>query len=343
MNSKIPNLETLLKDKTVFILGAGASVDYGFPLWGDLKNQLLAEIEFSKCRVSYPEKSLQYWKDILNSDATEKTTIDELAYAAPEEHYHVIMSLIAMILCKKEQEEYIANIVESKKLGWVEKFSNYLSSLLISELEESLEAFKNSNFLRNLQFVTLNYERCFDYRFDGYVKEALIQKSLSKPERRFFEKYVENSLNLASYGTVYHPHGCIGSLGADEFIKSKPRISYHCYANRSNGIQVPYGDWGRLETHLNQGRRPFLYAVDDLTDSEEETYRKVNKLVLQQSKNIVLVGLSELGLRKSKLDGLNSSEDLDKTRNIYSTGNEIDWPGITLTGLKTEQLIDQIC
>ncbi|GAB2191639.1 hypothetical protein MAH1_32470 [Sessilibacter sp. MAH1] len=43
MTLNIPKLEELFENKTVLILGAGASKDYGFPLWAKLEEELLEE------------------------------------------------------------------------------------------------------------------------------------------------------------------------------------------------------------------------------------------------------------------------------------------------------------
>lgn len=37
----VPSLEKLLQDELVLVLGAGASVDYGFPTWKDLRRSLI--------------------------------------------------------------------------------------------------------------------------------------------------------------------------------------------------------------------------------------------------------------------------------------------------------------
>ena len=87
----IPNLKELLNERTVLLLGAGASFDYKFPLWNQVKEDLLhklGDLESNGIKVS---DSVNWWIEKL-SNMTDDQTVDKLATEAPEEYYDLLNS-----------------------------------------------------------------------------------------------------------------------------------------------------------------------------------------------------------------------------------------------------------
>ena len=71
--------------------------------------------------------------------------------------------------------------------------------------------------------------------------------------------------------------------------------------NPTTGFGVPYGKLDVLLRCFNYGNIPHLLPIDDLKDAENNTYNRANS-ILQQSENVICIGLSPLGLSLSNLD-----------------------------------------
>ena len=72
--TKLPKLSELLREKTVLVLGAGASMDYGFPNWEKLKEGMLFEFEHWGARR---KNIAEFWKDYIESNTGK--TLDRMA------------------------------------------------------------------------------------------------------------------------------------------------------------------------------------------------------------------------------------------------------------------------
>lgn len=147
--------------RTVLILGAGASVDYGFHLGRTLITRICAVLShqttelhlLSECRFS--DQHIQHFQSQLA--ASNLPSIDAFLENRPE-FERIGKAAIAAILIPCEREEYLKR-VEGKYL-WYE----YLHSKLIQRKNE---------FARNkLSVVTFNYDRSFEAALFLAVKNA---------------------------------------------------------------------------------------------------------------------------------------------------------------------------
>lgn len=69
----LPKLNELLKHEFMLVLGAGASKDYNFPLWDDLKKDLKTELEKeSDSDKSFDQKMKKKWA-LAIKDSPNKT------------------------------------------------------------------------------------------------------------------------------------------------------------------------------------------------------------------------------------------------------------------------------
>lgn len=109
--SMLPLLGELLKDKTVFVLGAGASKDYGFPMWDDLKPSLIECFKAKEFRdewcskIEKAEDGCEWWLEQLTNMPTHRVTIDRIAHRGPDPSYDLFRIATARVLCECESKD----------------------------------------------------------------------------------------------------------------------------------------------------------------------------------------------------------------------------------------------
>jgi len=108
----LATLEKLLEDKTVFVLGAGSSKPYGFPLWDDLKKVILEKCDQLSDTSEYSELGLAYWESCLNKD--DEKSVDTLAKEANDSSRKGFQTIVGRYLISCE-----ASDLESNKSDWV--------------------------------------------------------------------------------------------------------------------------------------------------------------------------------------------------------------------------------
>ena len=117
-------------------------------------------------------------------------------------------------------------------------------------------------------------------------------------------------MHIFDKGThIIHPHGVIGSC------ENCRTMSYGTYQNPSKGYHIRYGDLTKLIKNVNKGDIPFIFPVDDLIGANNNgAYKEANQ-ILSTAKNVLCIGLSEVGIKSSDLD-------LSKCEVIYYSGKE---------------------
>ena len=264
-------LRKLYSEPTVIILGAGASVDYGFPLWGELKDLFLDDIENSK-----------KWKKLLNK--YKNSTIDKIVSHASDRQIEDFQLFIYYEFIARERLFREGSISKNKR--WIRKFSNKSFKLKHEII---------LNMFRNLTIVNFNYDRVFAYEF-------------SKSALKFFEKNTPNSyFSQSNFGIsrnkikklrlkIIHPHGVLGDL-------NMPHIDIVGYgADKQNGF-------GLYSSSTYEQSRSILPI--DLIDyaSNKDAYEMAND-VLVRAKNILIIGLSPTALEESKLAKFSDAQNI---------------------------------
>lgn len=307
----IPTLKELLEEKTTLILGAGASFDYGFPLWSGLKSQLLQLLENSEQYGIESTDAVEWWIDRLRKMSKDET-IDKVATDAPEEYYDLFRKLISIAIIEYEKLD-----LSESKTGWIEQFAKKFAKILIDLYPDSRAI---QAVIENFNIITLNYDRVFDIRFKAIVEEEF-SKVLTK--KREFQKFYKNI--FSRLGTIYHPHG---SLGPTNGVS----ISCYTYMNPNSVYGFPYGNIDVLLKELQRGEIPYVLPVDDLVDADNITYNHANT-ILQHTSNVICIGLSPLGLNLSNLD-------LTHVKSVYYSGEEKIENNFIPLNIYAEELID---
>ncbi|UWR51654.1 hypothetical protein [Phaeobacter inhibens] len=288
--------------KTVIILGAGASADYGFPLWAGLKQQMLdldLDKELSETLNLRPEE-VEAHKTAFGEFQQHLTrepdaTLDRIAFLIdqpkskhlrPTGHYLINLAgyLLSKIECEKQDGK------------WVSEFQTVLLDYLASQ---SAQFEAEQNHLQNLTVISLNYDRVFE-RFvsNGFFKRLIEHSEYDPPSLAFSINFSRN--NRLS---VLKPHGYISGLAYDNGVSHVGMnndlviVGGHTQGIRhpGNDLAIGYGEHQLLcrEAFLRMGRH--MYVVDERDVSD---YQAANQ-ALMNAEQVFCLGLSPAGLCQS--------------------------------------------
>jgi hypothetical protein len=319
--------------KTVLILGAGASVDYGYPTWVQLRQQMLElDIEHflaSEVKINYRGDTGLNPTDIAaHKEAHDEfcrftksnpdSTLDQIIYRIdqPKEKHlnpsgNLLINIAGLLLAKVE--------LEKKDAGWVTNFQEVLVEYLVAKMDPSRP---DQNLLRNLSVISLNYDRVFKH----FIAHDFYKKIVDRP-----------SYNLPSAGSaitfsrnnrikVFNPHGYICRLN-NQNSSSRVGMNRDLAVDDGNfqGTRYPgndsliaYGDprIAGKDSFLRMGR--YMYVVDE---RGADDYRESNE-VLRRAEVVICLGLSHAGISQSSFDFAN-------VKTIYLSNKESDIAAIS--------------
>jgi hypothetical protein len=182
-----------LNKKTVFVLGAGASKPYGFPLGSELKQSIISNLsditQFSLSTKNKFDKNLtQKFVDALKG--TSLTTIDN--FLEKKTKFREIGSYaIAFTLL---HYEIVTNLLPPRDWYY--------------HIFRSLDFEKNTPSTSNITFVTLNYDRSLEYFLDKAI------------EYDCADELIEHSRLKLSKLKIIHPHGSLGEYPITNYSPS---------------------------------------------------------------------------------------------------------------------------
>lgn len=314
MKTSIPKINQLFKNPTVLILGAGASRDYGFPLWSNLKENLLQIFSDQDVPEISNHESSQWWTDkLMNMSASE--TVDSIAPEAPDEYYDRFRLAIALIVLKYEA-------LDKGNRGWVEYYAEKYAQMLLSLNEKD----KINQAVQNTTVITLNYDRSFNVRFGRIVVEKFKEGlgGFGRNYSKFYQEIFEAYLYM-----VLHPHGCIGSTG-DKHVN----INDSTYQGSGAHLKINYGDYKAvLKLFREQGFVPNVTSIDDIRGANNGCYDVVNRKM--HAKNALCIGLSSIGVKNSLLK-------FDAVENVYYSGEECVFDNFIPLNLRADQIVESL-
>jgi len=301
----LPNLEDLLNNRLVLVLGAGASVDYGFPDWKKLAEMILTKLdELSSSSTDDLDRELALeWKSILENADLEKETIDQIISSSYGNlvRRHWIVNILKEAISNCERDD-----LTSRDTGvrWVEKLSKKYVDML-HEAESSGDDGAVLNLLRNFRVVSLNYDRVFANYFFPPIVDYFNFANLT--DRDFL---LNQASDLTEFFSTYQPHGSLGFISLHNIQRfGNPINSIHVidgnkYTNfRPGGSGNSYGDKPIETTHIE------LVGESDMS----RNYKYINGNFADGIQNCLVVGLSDLGLVGCKMNWSNFE-------NIYYSG-----------------------
>lgn len=183
------------KPQTVLILGAGASIPYGFPSGGQLIEKLadlfsndeyqreLGNDLFDEDQINYAKQLRECVKDPIGY-----YSIDALIACRPNLS-NIARKVVVDVILKAENFN-INNPVIDKDDDW---YKEMFSQLLIEPNPESI-------LHNNISILTFNYDRSLEY----YIIRSLM--------RRFEELSWEKAFEIVSKLDIIHINGSLGEL-----------------------------------------------------------------------------------------------------------------------------------
>lgn len=294
-------------NKTVLIIGAGASADFGYPLWGALKQQLsnlnvddflnridgLSSDDIDTHKVAFEEY-------LALSQTHSRYTLDRIIYEIdrPKEKHlkptgHLVINIVGYLLAQQEQKD-----IEGL---WVSELQNILVDFVARE-SGRMQNDHAIDFLENLTVISLNYDRVFEHFIAENFYEKLVAHETYQP------KDLPQSVQLSQKTElkIYRPHGHICAL-PNEHHHRRVGMNENLGISRGgeSGIRHPgtdfafsYGDPNLLqkENFLRMGR--YMYVVNERGETD---YAGANG-ALGSAEAIFCLGLSSDGICQSSLN-----------------------------------------
>jgi hypothetical protein len=233
--SRIVYAACMFKRRTLFVVGAGASQEAGFPVGSELAKRIgdglkivgdtmertarFTDVDlFSEIRRSLgqdPERQLNKYGDaaqVITTGITLSNSIDDFLNIHSNNPYVIQLgkaSIVRVILnAEKDSDLYInqSNIYNKLDFGKVDQtwFVKLMRVLGPGGSPDTVEAV-----FKNLSFIVFNYDRCLEH----FLANAI--SALYSIER-------EASVEIVKKITIIHPYGTIGELdrvpfGGDQY------------------------------------------------------------------------------------------------------------------------------
>ena len=151
----------MIKNKTVFIIGAGSNILYGFPSGRTLRHNIIknfiADLDSIKrmLPIGYGSTSKSFINEFQESNIQ---SIDKFLTLRPE-FYDIGKMAIAIEILKAEKDSKFAEELEKQDFSKDWYFHLYNKMLDEIDCTEDYIKFKDNS----LSFVTFNYDRSLDY------------------------------------------------------------------------------------------------------------------------------------------------------------------------------------
>lgn len=198
----------------VFILGAGASVDYGLPVWGSLGSLVKDYLDSEKGKDNIYKKEILEWLDLIGEDKM-YDSIDECIYKETssikyKENGQEIEFEIFLILKVIFRELYNKETSYDKETSWIKKLNEKIRK------KEGID-------WGDLFFVNYNY--------DSVLADNILDFSyLSKTERERLYRERLNSLHKNVFHhkiPCFHPHGLFNFSSTSYLNEESDTINSH--------------------------------------------------------------------------------------------------------------------
>jgi len=185
--------DALDKGPVSFVFGAGASMDYGFPSWEGLKREYKKIVLSGEFDSDRNIGILKEWISMWDSGEDDRT-IDDLVYEYSKSNSSVVSTFqkITFNVLAKCEAKYVSG-------GWV----SFLANAVYEELVKSGSSDLFIEKLRKIRFITLNYDRSFEYCYrqaDPISRAALMYNDNSVANAEIFV----NNFAMQHYQIV-HP------------------------------------------------------------------------------------------------------------------------------------------
>jgi hypothetical protein len=266
---------------TVLILGAGASVDYGFPVgvklreeiikkipettWFDVVSGIYAEKKAANRDVVVPDIRGRIKQFKAEFDESQQESIDLFLERRNDEVDTIIGKVaIAIVLNRKEK----ASNLNPDKIGW---YKYLINKICPSDI---------NNFASNiLSVLTFNYDRSFEHFLFKAIKSTYKIKD-------------DEAARLMEAIPIIHLHGSLGKLPfMMEYVDEK--------IDKLDFI-LPYG-LNFEENQVSQASDHINIIHEDISNNKE--FNQAHK-ILSEAKRIIFLGFgyNEVNLERLQID-----------------------------------------
>ena len=272
----------MINEKTVFVLGAGASYPYGYPIGKELRRQICLNFE-NQLTAILENDQLLLAKQNITSHAKKFT----------DKFYHSSNTSIDLFLARNQQYSDIGRIAIALNILRYEKHSKFREKLrnqsqdwyfyLFNRMTRELTApDSHKDFKKNdVAFITFNYDRSLEY----FMHDSFLN-SFTKMQKGINESIIPFPF-LHVYGVIEQLHWQSNKYG------SEYRDIFESYKNLE-----------RLKNNIK--------LIHDVKKSIDSNIRPT----LHNAKRIFFLGF---GYHKENMEILNIPDILNLKQEIYGT------------------------
>jgi hypothetical protein len=215
----------MLRKKTVFVVGAGASAEFGLPVGRGLAREISSKLDvrfehgvkpiggdidlFHSVQRAYPNEGDQYQKAgwLIRDGIVLANSIDDFLEIHKNDERVINYGKAAIAKCILEAEAKSSLRIRLDSRDAVSPTTIDFASLddtwlvkLMRLIGRGLAKPDRAKVFENVRFVVFNYDRCIEHFF----VHAL---------RRLYDIPLEEAEGIVSQVTILHPYGSVGALG----------------------------------------------------------------------------------------------------------------------------------
>jgi hypothetical protein len=272
----------MIKTNTLFILGAGASVPFGYPTGNDLRDEILAIMD-------YYEDDIDHGDDIDNNDIIDAYT---KWYLQKNKNMFVSNSLNIFKEKFEGSSDYSIDAFLEHRPEFMDLGKIYIARILISfEVDKKLRSIKDNRYIHlfdrmktsfgelgknNISFITFNYDRSLEY----FLSKAIEDK---------FTKSPKESAEMMKNFPIVHLYGQLDPLPWQE----------------KNGRE--YSATKNLTHHLMAAPENIKLISNERDIDKSPEFKEAYKLI-EEAKRIFFLGFSfdETNLGRLKIELMRS-------------------------------------
>lgn len=233
----------MIPQKTVFILGAGASKPYGLSTGSELYSGILANLKSPDKRIElqsigFLEKNINAFRESLRKCG--RSTIDAFLQSNTDLS-DLGKAAIAQVLIRQENPDQIHDLSEHNG-NWYKR--------LYQSMGSSLDEFGNNK----VSFLTYNYDRSLEY----FLFEALKHSNLRRPEAE--------CVNAINKIPIVHLHGKLAPLRWED------KNFHREYSPKFDEIGLVYAKQSIKIIHEMGDHAPEFLRARELLSQAERVY-----------------------------------------------------------------------
>ena len=312
---------------TTLVLGAGASVGYGFPLGNQLIDKMITRCPESQDGLGEEAKQRRKLRESLKF--YDPLSIDSFLQHYKETDSKLVeyaKAVISEVLHDSAKPELFNRTVENSRLGKYHWYRIFWNSLVAGKTAEELSS---TDADLNFNVISFNYDPSLEFFF--YSRSTSRNSFLNEAQRIGFLK------NLAP--RIHHVYGCIQDYdwirrgGKDSNVKygyeknQRDSIYYDAYENRDRIklIDERKGSYDHLKEILrNSDQIIFLgFAFDDVNIGAEvldlkESLKPTNAhRILELGRSLPIIKYTNL--ENSELINNKLNSIVDGVRRLYKS------------------------